>query len=623
MHEKNKFNKKFGQFCDIICIAVANRKEKGGKWLKKLRWDILGYIVLLILAGTLLYHMCRTTNQAMTAFVVDTEFVGEYTLGDSEWKPLEENTRLSSFDGDLVLRGRFSEEFPMYVSFHLNHIGVIISVNGEEVFESNRARDEIPEMVCGSYWSGWLNEDAHPEDIIEIRLHNPHSYGNAGAYEEFLNSLHFGAGTALENHLEPQSRPYRIAGSFMLVAAVALLGMALGYFVQRLPQASLLGSMGLLTLFMGGYILMDTIDIDFRSKLNVLNTCVRQCCIMFAVMELANGIRKILTGNKYKIAGIITAVLGVSNGVALLFSFTDKIALYDTSGYLSIVQGIASLVLLWFCIQECRQRKKENRVMLISGMILLLTVWMELVNARMNLWTSGIIVKTIFFLIFVFHLFRAIKMVAMNHRDAGRVRELSDEIKNSRIVLAMSQIRTHFIFNILTAISGMCEYDPKKADEVLIRFSRYLRNNIDIMQEDGLETFSKSMEHLEDYIVLEQLRFDNRLQFVKQLEVTNFQLPPLILQPIVENSIKHGLFPKPEGGTITLRTQVKDDDIEIAIMDDGVGYDMSEMKKEESVGLDNVRFRLKYMVKGRMDIESSPGNGTKVTIIIPRKEASF
>ena len=591
--------------------------------MKKLRWDILGYIVLLILAGTLLYHMCRTTNQAMMAFVVDTEFVGEYTLGDSEWKPLEENTRLSSFDGDLVLRGRFSEPNPMYVSFHLNHIGVVISVNGEEVFESGRASDEIPEMICGSYWSGWLYEEAKPEDVIEIRLHNPHNYGNAGAYEEFLNSLHLGGGIALENHLKAQSTPYWIVGSVMLVAAVALLGMALGYFVQRLPYASLLWSMGLLTLFMGGYILMDTIDIEFHSELFVFNTYVRQFCIMFAIMELIIGIRKILTGKGRKIAGIITAVLGVSNGAALIFSFTNKIDFYDTSGYLAIVQGIASLILLWLCIQEYRQRKKENRLMLISNMILLLTVWLELVNARMNLWISGIVVKMIFSLSFVFHLFRTIKIVTTNHKDAGRVRELSDELKNSRVVLAMSQIRTHFIFNILTAISGMCEYDPKKADEVLIRFSRYLRNNIDIMQEEGLETFSKSMEHLEDYIVLEQLRFDNRLHFVKQVEVTNFKLPPLILQPIVENSIKHGLFPKAEGGTITLQTQVRDDNIEIIIMDDGVGYDVNEMKKEESVGLDNVRFRLKYMVKGRMNIESSPGNGTKVTIIIPHKEAAL
>ena len=188
-------------------------------------------------------------------------------------------------------------------------------------------------------------------------------------------------------------------------------------------------------------------------------------------------------------------------------------------------------------------------------------------------------------------------------------------------MLSMSQIRTHFVFNILTAISGMCQYDPNKADEVLIRFSRYLRNNIDIMQEDKIETFTKSMQHLEDYIALEQIRFGNRLQFVKELEIENFKIPPLILQPIVENSIKHGLFPKPDGGTITLQTREVNGTIEIIIVDDGVGYDMNTLKKEESVGLDNVRFRLKYMEKGSLDIESTPGTGTKVTIRIPTKEA--
>ena len=142
----------------------------------------------------------------------------------------------------------------MYVSFHLNHIGVVISVNGEEVFESGRASDEIPEMICGSYWSGWLYEEAKPEDVIEIRLHNPHNYGNAGAYEEFLNSLHLGGGIALENHLKAQSTPYWIVGSVMLVAGTlafcyyrvfsykrfgGITGDLAGYFVQIFETAIL------------------------------------------------------------------------------------------------------------------------------------------------------------------------------------------------------------------------------------------------------------------------------------------------------------------------------------------------------------------------------------------------
>ena len=75
----------------------------------------------------------------------------------------------------------------------------------------------------------------------------------------------------------------------------------------------------------------------------------------------------------------------------------------------------------------------------------------------------------------------AVIIVSTNHRESQKAQELAGELKNNRIVLAMSQIRTHFIFNVLTAISGMCEYDPKKADATLIKFSRYLRNNIDIM----------------------------------------------------------------------------------------------------------------------------------------------
>lgn len=585
--------------------------------MKKLHLNIIGYVALLLLAGTLLFQMCSTTNQAMKTIVIDTEFTGEYSIGGSEWKPLDKKTKFSSYDGDLILRGQFSEAIPLYVSFYLNHIGISISVNGEEVFQSGRIDNSLPEMICGSYWSGWIYEGNNSETQLEIRLHNPHSYGNAGAYNQFLDSLHFGAGSSLADHLAKDSMPYQITGIFMLVVSVALLGVALGYFAQRLPSASLLWSMGMMSLFMGGYILMDTVDIEFRSSLMVFNTCVRQFCIMFASLELANCIRKTLAGKQHKAADILVAALGIVNGILLLLSIVGVMDVYDTGLYWAVAQGLVSLVLFVFCIQEYRQDAKENRVLLISYMILLVAVLLELLNVRMNFWTSGIVVKVLFALLFVFHLVRAVILTATNQRESVRAKELAGELRNSRIVLAMSQIRTHFIFNVLTAISGMCEYDPEQADATLIRFSRYLRSNIDIMEEDKLELFSKSLEHLEDYIALEQIRFGSKIQFVKNLEVTNFMIPPLILQPIVENAIKHGLLPKTSGGTIGLYTQTDGKNIIITITDDGVGFDTANMKKEGSVGLNNVRFRLTHMVNGRLEVESSVGNGTKVTITMP------
>lgn len=589
--------------------------------MKKNQWYTAGFVILMILAGFLLFQMCRTTNQSIPSFGLETSFEGEYSQGGSEWKPFDEHTNFSGFAGDLVLRGQFQNQGEIvFVNFYLNHIGVGIYINGEEVYTSGRVSDDVPEMMCGSAWSGWLSDETQDltDEILEIRLHNPHNYGNEQAYNEFLDSLYIGMDSALVKHLESKSMPYRVTGIFILVISITLLGTALGYFAQRLPSAVLLCSMGLMSLFMSGYFLLDTVDIYFRSHFIVFNTCVRQLCIMFAALSLVHVFSMQLTGKRQRIAEMILIVLGLTEAVLLILAIADVLSIYDTGMFWAIAQGIGIVFLLGLGAGECLQKRDG---LLISGMFLLFTILLELVNARVGWWTSGIIVKTIFTVLLVGYLVRAVIGIATNHKESQKAKELAGELRNSRIVLAMSQIRTHFIFNVLTAISGMCEYAPEKADAALMQFSRYLRSNINIMQNDELEPFLKSLEHLKDYIALEQLRFGNKLQFTTELEVTEFKMPPLVLQPIVENAIRHGLFPKTDGGTIDLQTKTDGKCIYITITDDGVGFssDQEDGEKKESVGLSNVRFRLQYMVNGRMDIESSLGKGTRVTIIIPCK----
>lgn len=588
--------------------------------LNKIKWNVMGYIMLLMIAGALLYHMCQNSMQAMMSFVIGVDFVGEYRQGDSDWQPLNEDTRLSAFDGDVILRGQFTEPLPGAISYYMNHIGVTITVDGEVVSCSGRVSDEIPPEVCGNYWNTCLHEKETPVEEIEIRLHNPHQYGNANAFNQFLDSLHFGGGEALSKHLNAESLPYQVAGSFILLVSIALLGTALGYLAQRLPSAELLWNVGLLSLFMGIYILMDTVDIEFRSREIIFNTGVRQICIMFAALQLVVILRKFLTGKREKTADIMLVLLGVADGILLLCSLANLIAIYDTGVYWAVVQGSVSVAMFGLGVCECRAYLKRKSVFPVSCMALLVCVIMELVDAYTGWWTSGILVKVVFILLFIFHIAEAVILITDNQKDSEKAKELAKELKNSRIVLAMSQIRTHFVFNVLTAISGLCGCDPEKADHALITFSRYLRSNIDIMQEDEPELFSRSLEQLEDYIALEKLRFGDRIQFVTDLEVTGFKLPPLILQPIVENAIKHGLFPKTEGGTILLCTRMEGDKIIITVKDDGVGFDSEAPHKEGSVGLDNIRFRLEHMVNGTMNIESSPGNGTTVTVVIPCRQ---
>ena len=627
-------------------MEFENNTENTSKY----RWgkfslQAIGYILLAILAGALLYYMTSTSNLAFFSSVLDVEIEGEYRIGDSQWQPLNQNTRISAFDGDLVLRGLPLSSFPMALSFYQDHIGVSISVEGEPAYLFGRVWDEVPEMVCASVWNTWEYSEADAGKEIEIRLHNPHKYGNGDAYQEFLNSLCFGGGVALQDLAGQESRLYTIAGMILIVASIAILGISISYLVQRIPMGSLLWSIGWMCLFMGGYIMMDTKDIPFRNASLIFNTCLRQFCLMFFGLTLVVCVRKILTG---KVAAVCEGVLELVCAVLLISCFAGLVGVYDTGLYYAIALGIVGFILLCLCVREYgrnrlyrksisdRQNSSErenipdrlnspdrmtDQVLVGSSIVLLLLVEAELLNGRMSFLPGGILLKAGFLLLFAFHIVRAVRLIASQYRASIRAEKLEGELKNSRVVLAMSQIRSHFLFNVLNAISGLCKYDPEKADEMVVRFARYLRKNIDTMQKDELTLFTKEMEHLEDYIMLEQVRFGEKIGFRTDIQVSDFLLPPLVLQPVVENAIKHGLLSRPDGGTILLSTTREKQDILITIQDDGVGFEPDAKKDDDqtncSVGISNVVFRLRYMMNGSFQIQSSQGQGTTVTIRIP------
>ncbi|MGN0366041.1 MAG: sensor histidine kinase [Suilimivivens sp.] len=322
-------------------------------------------------------------------------------------------------------------------------------------------------------------------------------------------------------------------------------------------------------------------------------------------------------GRARKITNVLTLLLGIADGVLLSLSLLNVVEVFESELYWAIINGLAGMAFLVICIWVMMHREKERNLLLGVYVAFLSAVLVELLNGRINFLPSGVLVKTIFMVLFLFLLVRAIRVVAFNHRASLEAEKLAEKLRSSRIVLAMSQIRTHFIFNVLNAISGMCKYDAEKADETVVRFANYLRSNIDIMQEDCPIPFLKELEHLKDYVVLEQVRFGEKISFYTELEVTDFQIPPLVLQPVVENSVKHGILAKHTDGKILLQTKLKEKAIIITIQDDGVGFDPKNINEENSVGLSNVRFRLEHMVGGKLNIESKVGEGTTVRIIRP------
>ncbi len=207
-------------------------------------------------------------------------------------------------------------------------------------------------------------------------------------------------------------------------------------------------------------------------------------------------------------------------------------------------------------------------------------------------------------------------------RQAKKTAELQKELGDINMTLMLSQIQPHFLYNALNTIKYLTKKDPKAAETAIVKFSSYLRANMDSLTEKEPIPFKKEMEHVQNYIHIEGLRFGDRLRVEYNIDCDDFLIPPLTIQPIAENAIKHGINQRVDGGTLKISTEENEKEILIRIEDDGVGFDVNEKKNDgrSHIGMKNIRTRLKEMLNARVEIDSVIGEGTKVIITIPKEE---
>lgn len=199
------------------------------------------------------------------------------------------------------------------------------------------------------------------------------------------------------------------------------------------------------------------------------------------------------------------------------------------------------------------------------------------------------------------------------------------EIVEWKTQIMLSQIQPHFLYNVLTTISGMCEMQNAfQARDVVNRFADYFRTNLDALGKEKTIPFSKELEHIETYLWLEKIRFEERINIKYNIGPKDFSIPALTIQPIVENAVKHGILPKDDSGTINISTYETATDYVISIEDDGVGFDVNG-KRDDSrthVGIENITKRLEIISNGSCEIESEIGKGTIAKIYIPKGDLS-
>src|SRR6266513_1335585 len=192
----------------------------------------------------------------------------------------------------------------------------------------------------------------------------------------------------------------------------------------------------------------------------------------------------------------------------------------------------------------------------------------------------------------------------------------------ARMDALSGQINPHFLFNTLNTVSALIRFDPDSARGVVLKLSNILRRLL--RKHETFVPLREELQFIDDYLDIEVARFGkDNLDIVKQIDDAALEafVPSMLLQPMVENCLKHGLAPKLGGGKIELRTTSRDGRLRIEIEDNGVG--MSEEKMPhgyvEGIGLSNVRERLRvlYGADFHLDIQSRPGEGTVIRIEIP------
>ncbi|MBQ3291491.1 MAG: histidine kinase [Mogibacterium sp.] len=209
---------------------------------------------------------------------------------------------------------------------------------------------------------------------------------------------------------------------------------------------------------------------------------------------------------------------------------------------------------------------------------------------------------------FIMYIFILRDMKERNRRQLAEISQLKTNI-------LISQVQPHFIFNSLTAIRSLCDMDSE-AYEAIGHFAGFIRGSMELLNEKSCIPMTTEIETVDNYLYMEKLRFEDKLEIIRDFRDTSFMLPSCSMQVLAENAVKHGIRKTSEGkGTLIMRSYSSGDSHIIEVEDNGTGFDPEKITS--GTGINNVRRRLEIMCNGQLNIKSEPGKGTLAQIIIP------
>lgn len=587
---------------------------------------VFGIVFLVLLAGLNIVKTIHKDNQAAGAFLLDVVLLGEYKVGDGEWQPIVQGQHIPANKGEVVFRGSLQMAFPNGVIvdpvskndqmiLYFNHVSCSVHINGKEEFVFDAENPYIGNSSCGRHWCVY-NYTGTESDIIEFHLVNPHRFGNAFAMDEFLDSMSMYDANYFEQAKDEKVESMRMLGFGIVLAGITILGIALFSSLIYLDVSKILWLVGATILFAGIYFIADATNFyTWNMNISMQNTLFVLSMMLYGFFM--HGLTSICFEKTLKKVGNgLVIVTGLFTGFLLLYAVISDVKIYDVFGIWAMFQAVTTVGLLVVSCFNIKYLKERIRLVQIMFMVSLISMLLDILAARFAWWNGCQCSSVVFVIQFLAALIFVLLVFPKSIRSGLREKEMQAELEKSKTAIMFSQIQPHFLYNSLGAIRELCRQDPEEARNALGTFITYLRGNMDSIQREHTIHFSKELQHISAYLELEKMRFGEDLNVIFDIQETDFFIPSLTIQPLVENAVKHGICGREEGGTITLHTHREGNDVIVQIRDDGVGFNADDLENIAHVGLKNVKKRLKHIVNGKLEIESKLGIGTTAMITI-------
>ncbi|MBR3317726.1 MAG: histidine kinase [Atopobiaceae bacterium] len=300
--------------------------------------------------------------------------------------------------------------------------------------------------------------------------------------------------------------------------------------------------------------------------------------------------------------------------LTVLSPFTDAFCYYSPYNEFHIgpwypllvapLLAILTLELLTVVRWRNRLSKKRLRAFLVFLIPLLASIIVHMCTPAFELVYVGVTISS--FAMFI--------IVVSDQIDQYMV--LQQETAQQRARIAVLQMRPHFIHNTMTSIYYLCEQDPKEAQRITMDFNTYLRKNFNAIVKDETIPFAEELEHTRAYLAVEQAQYASKLVIEFDVSHEQFLLPPLTLQPLAENAVKHGMRPETVPLHVTIQSRKVGSTSEVIVEDNGPGFDPAIADNPHTT-LANIRQRLEMMCGGRLEFDPREGGGTVARITIP------